>query len=754
MVEIKFHGTGGHGIVVATKILADAAAKGGHHAQAFASYGAARRGGKVEGYVRVSDERVLLHSKVYEPDYAIIMDEGLAETTLPSVVKENSIILINSPRSPDAFSPPGNRRLATVDADRIAADNGLQLPSGIRIINTTMLGAIAALLPAVSPDHLAEAIEESGISQPQKNIKAAQEAYRRVRAQLAAAITPKEIKEEAPQATVERRPLCRAGTSPCEANCPAGEGIERTLSLIQSNRFEEALANIMMENPFPGVCGRVCFHPCQSNCNRGQYDEAIAINALERAAFDHAGKLSRRPLMKERTGKKVAIIGSGPAGMAGAYFLALSGHEVTVFEASPVPGGIPRIGIPEYRLPRRVVDKEMEQIVALGIDVRTNTTVGKDVSFTSIVEEYDACFIAIGAHRSMSLSIPGEDGEGVILGLEVLKEAALGVEPVLGARVAVIGGGNVAIDAARTAKRSGAQEVTIVYRRSVKEMPAYRKEVEAAESEGIKILYLTMPVQIHRRGKRIEKLECIKTRLGKKDKDGRRKPERIEGTNFMLDVDTVIAAVGETVEAPFLPDTLETIDSLIRVDYLGRTSVPGIYAGGDAATLSRTVTEAIASGKRAAVGIDIFLGSKDEEPIVKAISKGDKGAISMERYLAGDYSTKDRSVVSFSDLNLNYFEKLPRVELPEVPVSERVSNFGEVDLGLSRTEAIRETERCFHCGHCNLCENCYIFCPDLAVTLDDKGLAFTINYDLCKRCGICIEECPRHAICWEEVSLK
>jgi 2-oxoacid:acceptor oxidoreductase gamma subunit (pyruvate/2-ketoisovalerate family) len=749
MIEIKFIGSGGQGAVVAAKLLADAAAKSGYQAQSFASYGALRRGEKVESYVRISDTQIIVHSKMYQPHYLIIMDESIVkEPGMLAGVRKGGGLVINSPELPEAFSSLGNFRIVTVDARRIAASHGLHLPSGTPIINTTVLGAIAAIIPSVSIEQLAEAIRESKVPAAEKNIEAAEEAYHGVKSQLAgAAVT--EVKEEAPKVSIERYPVYRNKVPPCEANCPAGEAIQTTISLIQSNRFEEALENIKAENPFPGICGRVCFHPCETHCNRNEFDAGVAINALERAVFDYANANAvRKPIKKAKTGRKVAIIGSGPAGMTCAYFLAILGHDVTVFEALPVLGGIPRVGIPAYRLPRGVVDTEIGEIIDLGIEVRTNTEVGKDTPFEDIVKKYDACFIATGACRSMSLNIPGEISNGVILGLDLLKDVAFGKEVDLGAKVAVIGGGNTAIDAARTARRLGVQEVAIMYRRSAKEMPAFSKEVKAAEKEGIKILYLTMPVQIHSNGKRVEKLECMKTRLGRKDKDGRRRPEPVEGTNFMVDVDTVIAAVGETVEAPFSPGAIEMDGALIKVDYLCRTSMEGVYAGGDATTLSRLVVKAIASGKRAALGIDIFLMGTEGKTFA-ALQKASLGAISISRYLAGDYSGDHDSVVSFKDLNTEYFPKSPRARVAELPAATRSSNFDEVSSGLSKMQAVEEAERCFHCGHCNLCENCYIFCPDVAITFDEQAFSFAINRQLCARCGICIEECPRDAISWE-----
>jgi 2-oxoacid:acceptor oxidoreductase gamma subunit (pyruvate/2-ketoisovalerate family) len=751
MIEIRVHGTGGQGVVVAAKLLADAAAKSGYKSQCFSAYGAERRGGSVESYVRISDKDIVIHSKLYEPDYIVLMDENLAKNPQTmSGLKQQGGVLINSSKLPESFSPLKNYRIVTIDGNAIARKQGLMLVSGMPVINTVILGAMVAMIPMVGFDYLSEAIREGKIPLAEKNVEAAREAYQKAKLQLEGTVVS-EVKE-APEISVTQFPVFKTKMSPCEAgttHCIAGEDIRTILSLIQRNQFEEAFENIKFENPFPGVCGRVCFHPCETHCNRNEYDEGIAINALERAAFDHADrKAVRKPIKKEKTEKRVAIIGSGPAGMTCAYFLAILGHDVTVFEASPVLGGIPRIGIPAYRLPREVVDREIEEIVDLGVKVKRNTEVGKDISFNSITDEYDACFIGVGAHASVKLKIPEELGSGVISGIEFLKSIGLGKEVDLGNKVGVIGGGNTAVDAARTAKRLGAREVTILYRRTLKEMPAYLQEVEAAEKEGIKLIQLAMPIKIHHNGKKLVGVECLKTNLVKKDGDERPRPEPIHGTNFMVDINTLIVAVSEVPKIPFLPSTIETVGSLIKVDSLGRTSMPGVYAGGDATSISRTVVEAIGSGKRAAVGIDIWLTSADENNF-RYLQKGERGAISFVKYLNKNYVVQDGALTSFKDLNVAYFHKAFRAHMTELPIEARSSNFTEIISGLSKNKAIEEAERCFQCGQCTLCENCYIFCPDVAIRFDMNGSSLALTNEFCKECGICIEECPRSAIGWE-----
>jgi 2-oxoacid:acceptor oxidoreductase gamma subunit (pyruvate/2-ketoisovalerate family) len=751
MIEIRVHGIGGQGVVVAAKLLADAAAKSGYRSQCFSAFGVERRGGSVESYVRISDEDIFIHSRLYEPDYVVLMEESLAKNPqMMSGLKEKGGVLINSSKQPEYFSSLGDYRIVTIDGNTIARKQGLTLASGMPVINTIILGGLVAMIPGVGFEFLAEAIREGKIPSAEKNVEGAREAYHKTKLQLTGTVIS-EAKEN-PEISVTQFPIFKTKMPPCETgttHCAAGEDIRTILSLIHRNQFEEAFENIKFENPFPGVCGRVCYHPCETHCNRIQYDEGIAIKALERAVFDHADReVVKKPIKREKTGKKVAIIGSGPAGMTCAYFLAILGHDVTVFEAAPVLGGIPRIGIPAYRLPKEVVDKEVAEIVELGVEVKNNTEVGKDVSFDSITNEYDACFIGVGAHASVKLNIPGELGNRVIPGMEFLESIGLGKEVDLGNKVGVVGGDNTAVDAARTARRLGAREVTIIYNLTLKEMPAYLEEVEAARKEGIDLIELAMPIKIHHNGKKLVGIECLKINLVKGDGEEQPRPEPIQGTNFMMDIDSLIVVGGEVPKISFLPSTVERVGSLIKVDSLGRTTMPGLYAGGDVTSISCTVVEAIGSGKRAAVGIDIWLAGADEN-IFKYLQKEGRGAISFVKYLNKHYVAQDSALASFEDLNTAYFHKACRAQVTKLPIEARSSNFNEITSGLAKNEAIDEAQRCFQCGQCTLCENCYIFCPAAAIRFDRKGSSLVIMHKFCKKCGICIEECPRGVMGWE-----
>ena len=553
------------------------------------------------------------------------------------------------------------------------------------------------------------------------------------------------------------RPVYVDKTPPCNHNCPAGTDVVGYLALLREGKYQEAWELIKQENPFPGVCGRVCPHPCESECNRRELGGAIAIHALERFLADYAmNNEATRQQGNEapvtRHSPPVAIIGSGPAGLSCAYHLARRGYPVTVFEALPAAGGMMRVGIPEYRLPRQVLDQEIADIEALGVEIRTNTRVGSDIKFPDLLREYQALFVAVGLQRSRKLNIPGEEARGVIHGLDFLKKVNLGEKVQVGPRVAVIGGGNTAIDAARTALRLGS-EVTILYRRSRAEMPAITEEVEEALAEGIGIRYLVAPTRILAEDGRVCGLECIETRLGEPDESGRRRPIPVEGSEFTIEVDTVIPAIAQEADLSFLETgnwKLEIEQGRIVINEAGAAVRPGIFAGGDVATPFGTVAHAIGSGKRAALAIDKYLRGEelsDFPPLGEAVYAASRDI--------------DPTIVRFKDLNPAYFEEIERPEQPQRPVEERVGGFQEVNLGFGEEQARAEAERCFSCGNCNLCDTCLTFCPDVAIArlvappypvplARLNGAGYKVNYDYCKGCGICAEECPRFAISMEE----
>jgi len=533
--------------------------------------------------------------------------------------------------------------------------------------------------------------------------------------------------------------------APCNESCPAGEDVEAAMALAGEENYFGAWEKITAENPLPRVCGRVCFHPCEGACNRKDFDQATSINALERFLGDYAFQSGKRfAPPKEKKKEKVAIIGSGPAGLSCAYHLASLGYRVTLWEAQPELGGVLRYGIPSYRLPKDVLDQEIDNILSLGVEVKTSARVGTQVKWAEL-KNFAAIFIAAGAWKSLPLKIPGEQAEGVMSGLQFLQKVNTGQRVNLGQRVAVIGGGNTAMDAARSALRLGAKPL-IIYRRTKEEMPAWEEEVAETAEENIEMIFLSSPVKILTQDGKVQGIECLKNLLGPPGKDGRREPHPIEGSNFTLAVDAVISAIGEVPDLSFLPEELPKSDGSLLVDETGATSLKGVFAGGDIIDQPRTVSYAIGSGKKAALAIDATLQGKNVVEALRSARWGEKGSLSLVRYQKGGVDGVAQEVVKFSELNPAYFKPEARKPREKLSGPQRTAGFPEVNPGLSPASALFEAKRCFNCGVCNLCHNCFFFCPDLAVAARPDNLGYEINYDYCKGCCICVEECPRGAI--------
>jgi len=528
-----------------------------------------------------------------------------------------------------------------------------------------------------------------------------------------------------PQAIPPAYFINKRGKSPCRSSCPADVSVQGYIALIKEKKYFEALKVHRKDNPFPSICGRVCTHPCEENCTRNLIDSPVSIRNLKRFMADYELKLGEIPLpeMDEEKPQKIAVIGSGPAGLTSSYYLAKKGYKVTVFEALPVAGGMMRVGIPEYRLPSKILDLEIDVIRRMGVEIKTNHKIDScdDLWKLKNEENFSAVFLATGAHKNISIRCEGECLKGVISGVDFLRDIALSkIEDIKG-RVAVIGGGNVALDSARTALRMGADEVSIFYRRTRKEMPAIEEEVEDALQEGIKINYLTSPVEMKGKGNKVEKIILIKNKLGEPDSSGRRRPVQIEGSEFEYEVDYVIMAVGQEPDVDYLVSgkgkfeltprkTIKLEDENILL-----ANKEGIFAGGDLLLGPSTVTEAIGHGKLAADVIERFLEGEKLEDISKEIVK--------EKVEENPLEPKE----VFTESQLRSFEKVERVKPDELAVKQRVKEFKEVVSAISEEEALKEASRCLKCGICSECRECIEACEAGAIDYGQREEKIELN---------------------------
>ena len=507
------------------------------------------------------------------------------------------------------------------------------------------------------------------------------------------------------------RPVYLDRLPPCNNACPAGENIQGWLYHAESGDYEQAWRMLVEENPFPAVMGRVCYHPCEDQCNRGKLDSPVGINSVERFLGDEAirrGWKFSDPT--DSSGKKVLIVGAGPSGLSAAYHLARMGHEVEIQEAGPMAGGMMRFGIPKYRLPRDVLDAEVKRILDLGVRLRLNSKVENIVQG---MQGFDAAFLAVGAHIAKRAFIPAGDAAHVVDAVSLLQSMEGEERPMLGRRVVVYGGGNTAIDVARTARRLGATDAIIVYRRTREKMPAYDFEVEEALQEGVMIKWLSAIRQADEGQLTVEKMVL--------DDKGMPVPT---GEFETMEADTLVLALGQDVDLALLegaPD-LEIRNGMVEVSSNMMTGFPGLFAGGDMVPSERNVTVAAGHGKKAARHIDAYLRGVSYEPHAK------------------------HELADFGKLNTWYYSDADKTVRPMLDIIRRQTSFDEVQGGLDETNALFEARRCMSCGNCFECDNCYGVCPDNAVIKLGPGRRFKFNYDYCKGCGLCAAECPCGAI--------
>lgn len=524
------------------------------------------------------------------------------------------------------------------------------------------------------------------------------------------------------------RPVFVEKTAPCSNSCPNGTNIREILTTIgqaegknitYNEAFEKAWNILIEKNPFPSACGRVCPHPCETDCNRNFKDGALSINNVERFIGDFAieNDFQFKKISDESHPEKVAVIGAGPSGLSCAYQLARRGYQVTVYEAFSKPGGMLRYGIPDYRLPQDVLDKEIKRIENIGVEIKCNQVIGKDLPYEELQKNFDAIFVGIGAHKGKLLGIPNEDASNVFTGTEFLNKINSGNNIDVGKRVLVVGGGDTAIDAARISKRLGA-EVTIVYRRTRNEMPAIEEEIVGAEEEGIKFELLAAPIEFEKDGDIITKMKCQRMELGEPDESGRKRPVPISDDFFFIDTSTVISAISQEPDFTGM-DNLHEGKDWIKADEKGKTQIEDIYAGGDDLELG-LVTIAIFQGRMAAETIHNKFRNIEPEPLEKP------------------------PVITHDKMVLSYYESKIRNENMVLPPEERLKELNmEISSTFTEEQVIDEAKRCMSCASCFDCGTCWSYCQDQAIIKPVlKYQPYKLKLDFCKGCNKCAENCP------------
>jgi NADPH-dependent glutamate synthase beta subunit-like oxidoreductase len=503
---------------------------------------------------------------------------------------------------------------------------------------------------------------------------------------------------------------------PCNNACPAGENIQAWLSLAQEGKIEDAWRKLTEQNPMAAIHGRVCYHPCENSCNRKDLDSSVSIHAIERFLGDEALKNNWQFYPpKTLTGKKIMIVGAGPSGLSAAYHLRKLGHEVTIFEAGPVAGGMMNFGIPAYRMPRNILQAEIKRIENFGVKIVLNYKV-QDILKEKENGGFDAVFVAIGAHLAKKVNIPAQEASKILDAVSFLKEADENSDnkPLLGRRVAIYGGGNTAMDAARTAKRLGADEAMIIYRRDREHMPAHEFEADEALSEGVKIHWLSTIKNMETSSITVEKMQVV---------NGKAVPT---GEYETLEADSLILALGQEADTDFLKHiegiTFKEDGTTVEVNPSMMTGYPGIFAGGDMVPSERTVTIATGHGKKAARNIDAWLRNTTYE------------------------KPANNPLVTIEKLQIWFKTDAEKKAQQHLEIEKAVETFDEIVAGYTTEEAVYEAQRCLSCGNCFECDSCYGACPEGAISKNGKGDGYTINYDLCTGCGVCAEQCPCHAL--------
>ncbi|MDH3621393.1 MAG: 2-oxoacid:acceptor oxidoreductase family protein [Gammaproteobacteria bacterium] len=743
MIEIRIHGRGGQGGVTLAKLIATSRFLQNQSVQAFGLYAAERSGAPVQAFCRYADEPITNRNLIYEPDHIIVLDPTLISARISAGLKAGGWILLNTTQAPGMFADEFNHnRIATVDATTIARDNNLGTRS-VPIVNTALAGAAGKMLGIPFAEIIA-ALEHLGFKG--SNITAAERAFDEVRL-LESPKDPIPVADFTVPTNTARGhsildntsmapPAIKTGNwateqprrqqfiPPCNHICPAGNNVQGFLDALAHDKTDEALEILLRSTPFPSICGRACPAPCMDNCNRIEIDGAVNVRQLERFAGDN-GNVAPKP--EAERDEEVAVVGSGPAGLTAAYHLARLGYGVTVFESAPEIGGLLRSGIPEFRLPDDVVQREIDRILDLGVTVQTGDRIDRP-ALLELAGSHDAVLVATGqqALRDLQLGMNGVDA--VVQGIDFLDRVHHKQVRVDAEDVVVIGGGNTAMDAARSALRLGAANVRVVYRRTRDEMPAIREEIEEALEEGVAIDYLTQPVSLHDEPtdgvRRHYTLTCRRMELGEPDESGRRAPQEIQGSDFDLTCHRIILALGQSPDLSVFPEGTEVREG---TKLLGLLETP-VFAIGDLATREGTVAGAIGSGRRSAMRIHSVLS-------------GEEVPISEHADASRDVDIWRDEVIRADAMKLHLFERQAGSEGESLSVTQRRSTFDEVHMGL---ETSAEAARCLSCGVCNECDHCVTYCPEGMLKRVGHHLEF--DYTYCKGCGVCAAECPRNVI--------
>ena len=705
----------------------------GKYVQAFGVYGSERAGAPVQAFVRVDDEEITLHSPIEEPDHVIVIDPSLICREVAQRMKPGGIVVLNTPLETSAFATmfPG-RRVAVIDADTIATDNHLGTQAS-PIVNTAVFGAVGRLLGVELAD-VEAALAHVGFGG--SNVHAARLAFDQVQIQDLPGSAPTPVPPRlAPSHGfldsstdtfpvsrtgdwASRRPRSRELAAVCSNACPAGNDVRGFLQAAARGRHAEALEIILRTSPFPATCGRVCPAPCMALCNRHRLDEPVNIREVERAV---AARAESGSLTSIKRWERVAVVGSGPAGLSATYHLARAGFAVTVYERASELGGLLRTGIPSYRLPREVLDHEIDMIVRNGVVVRVGHSVDHE-ELERLSGEFDAVVVATGLQEAHILDLDGSCPGAVIQGLTFLEGVRPASRILRGQDVVVVGGGNTAVDAARSALRLGARKVQIIYRRGRHEMPAMSEEIEEAEQEGIGIAELLSPVHL-RESAQGPFLTCRRMRLGEPDESGRREPVALDGDRNLVTMpcDRLLLALGQSPDLSLLPTWFDAGSEDIARGPAGAL----VVACGDLATNAGTVAAAIGSGRLAAESICSALDRAELDRTPSPILAGPE-VIAFDRF---ERSLQHRSTI--------------------LPAQSRVRSFDEVRQGLQAAatgDAIStEADRCLSCGACTDCGECTWDCPEGVLHIGDEQRC-SFDYDYCKGCGLCASQCPRGAI--------